>query len=194
MRKPSAGTMASAAESNFCSGLIGTPFNMKKIFRNGYPREMFRELEELGAEITEERHGVYSISGPFPFPAQVIVCRQLDPGANAALRILAPNVLESDVKDFLAQADASVEPGFLENVQAVVSVSTLANHELFDKIRGNFTMSQVLLDLYSRANIAANHQTWMLAREYEFNAILPAMPAKYGYYTLRQKYLRCKYF
>ena len=117
------------------------------IFRNGYPREMFRALEELGAEITEERHGVYRITGPFPFLAQVIVCRRLDPGANAALRILAPNVLESDVRDFLIQSSASTEPGFRENAQAVVSVSTLANYELFEKIRGNLTMSQVLMDL-----------------------------------------------
>ena len=117
------------------------------IFRNGYPRELFRDLEEFGAQITEERHGVYRISGPFPFPAQVIVCRQLDPGANAALRILAPNSLESDVKDFLNQSAANTEPGFRENVEAVLSVSGPANHALFEKIRGSYTMSEFLMEL-----------------------------------------------
>ena len=40
---------------------------------------------------------------------------------------------------------------------------------------------RIVYKLYSRANITASGRHWILAREYGFNAIFPALPVKYGY-------------
>ena len=106
------------------------------IFRESYPRQMFRAMKNLGMEIKERYPGIYYISGgQFLFDTQVVVTRQLGQETHQTLRVLSKHVEEEDVRAFVGRAMRVSKSGERNNIDAVLQASVSANKEIYEAIR-----------------------------------------------------------
>ena len=128
---------------------IGADQITASIFRHSYPRDLFRSLRNMGANIEKKYPGVYYITGMICFPTQVIVTKELNRDNYAALRILTPDADEEDVRTFINQATSNEDAGYRRNADAVFQVSVAANKELYERIRRESLMCQALRELMS---------------------------------------------
>ena len=117
------------------------------IFRHIRPDGLFKALESLGAGIEKRHEGVYYVTGIISFPTQIVVTSELKPGTYAALRALAMGAEDQDARDLILQSQRNDDPGFRQNMDAVLQVSVAANRELYEQIRRNSTMCEALREL-----------------------------------------------
>ncbi len=117
------------------------------IFREAYPRELFKALRESGYTIEEQFPGVYYILGNVLFDTQVVVTRRLSRETHSSLRILSRNADAEDVRTFLTKARRLDSPGNRHNADAVLQASIHANKRLYDEIRRDLGMCEALREL-----------------------------------------------
>ncbi len=117
------------------------------IFRHIYPRELFKSLEELSAKIEEKTFGIYYVYDIINIPLQIVVTKQLEKGRYEALRILAPDAEEDEIRRFIKGTDYLKDKDDKINADAILQVSVSANQELYDKIRGDGVMCEALREL-----------------------------------------------
>ena len=101
------------------------------IFRATRPEKMFLTLQKYGHKIEEKYPGIYYVTEHLPFPAQIIVTQELEPGEHRSLRILSNHAKKEDVEEFLRKAEEMNTPRDRQNVEAVLQVSVKANDELY---------------------------------------------------------------
>ena len=75
------------------------------IFREARPEKMFLTLQKYGHKIEEKYPGIYYVTEHLPFPAQIIVTQELEPGEHRSLRILSNHAKKEDVEEFLRKAE-----------------------------------------------------------------------------------------
>lgn len=90
---------------------------------------------------------IYNVTEHLPFPAQVIVTQELEPGEHRSLRILSNHAKKEDVEEFLRKAEGMNTPRDWQNVEAVLQVSVRANDELYREIRRDANMCDALREL-----------------------------------------------
>lgn len=117
------------------------------IFRATRPEKMFLTLQEYGHKIEERYPGIYYVTEHLPFPAQIIVTQELEPGEHRSLRILSNHAKKEDVEEFLRKAEGMNTPRDRQNVEAVLQVSVKANDELYREIRRDANMCDALREL-----------------------------------------------
>ena len=105
------------------------------IFRHAYPREMFKQLKELGFKICEVHPGVYHIQGNISIATQVVVTSRLSKDRYEAFRALAKNASTEDIKKLLKLTDDSSDPKMIEYVRAVLNVSAVLNEPVIEAIK-----------------------------------------------------------
>ena len=116
------------------------------IFKESYPRKLFLTLRRQGHKIEEKYAGIYYVYG-FPFPAQIVVIRQLNRGEHKSLRVLSTKADREDVKDFLKETEKIVSPRERNNIDAVLQASVRANYKLYEEVRRENTMCEALREL-----------------------------------------------
>ncbi len=114
------------------------------IFRESYPRELFKALKKEGQKIEERFPGIYYISGHVLFDTQIIVMRRVEAERHRGLKMLNRNVTREDVKAFLKEIESLKEPGDRNNIDAVMHVSAMANWKLYEAIGRDRSMFEVL--------------------------------------------------
>ena len=117
------------------------------IFRETRPEKMFLTLQKQGHTIEEKYPGIYYVTEHLPFPAQIIVTHELEPGEHRSLRILSNHAKKEDVEEFLKKAEEMNMPCDRQNVEAVLQVSVKANDELYREIRRDANMCDALREL-----------------------------------------------
>ena len=118
------------------------------IFRHTYPRELFKSLKKISAKIEKKDFGIYYIYGIINIPLQIVVTKQLEKGRYEALRILAPDADEDEVRRFIEGTDDLTDKDDKINADAILQVSVSANQKLYDKItRGDGIMCEALKEL-----------------------------------------------
>lgn len=117
------------------------------IFREARPEKMFLTLQKYGHKIEERYPGIYYVTEHLPFPAQVIVTQELEPGEHRSLRILSNHAKKEDVEEFLRKAEGMNTPRDRQNVEVVLQVSVRANDELYREIRRDANMCDALREL-----------------------------------------------
>ena len=117
------------------------------IFRHSYPRELFKSLNELSAEIDEVYPGIYYVKGIINIPLQIVVTKRLEKGKFEALKILAPDADEDEVRKFISDIEGLEDKDDKLNADAVLQVSVSANRELYEKIRSENDMYEALKEL-----------------------------------------------
>ena len=108
---------------------------------------MFLTLQKYGHKIEEKYPGIYYVTEHLPFPAQIIVTQELEPGEHRSLRILSNHAKKEDVEEFLKKAEEMNMPCDRQNVEAVLQVSVKANDELYREIRRDANMCDALREL-----------------------------------------------
>ena len=78
--------------------------------RDVHPDSLFEKIKRSGGTIEQKYPGVYSLSGIFNTPSQILVPSELDPELHASLRILTKRAKE-DVENFLRMTQGFTEPG-----------------------------------------------------------------------------------
>ena len=117
------------------------------LFRETYPEKLFLTLTKHGHKIEEKYSGIYYITENLPFPAQIVVTKQLNKETHHCLRILSSNAEKDDVEAFLLAADKMTSVRERNNIDAVLQASVNANYELYQEIRRNSTMCEALREL-----------------------------------------------
>ena len=117
------------------------------IFRAKRPEKMFLTLQKYGHKIKEKYSGIYYVTERLPFPVQIIVTQELEPGEHRSLRILSNHAKKEDVEEFLRKAEEMNTPRDRQNVEAVLQVSVKANDELYREIRRDANMCDALREL-----------------------------------------------
>ena len=117
------------------------------IFRATRPEKMFLTLQKYGHKIEEKYPGIYYVTEHLPFPVQIIVTQELEPGEHRSLRILSNHAKKEDVEGFLKKAEEMNMPRDRQNVEAVLQVSVKANDELYREIRRDANMCDALREL-----------------------------------------------
>lgn len=139
------------------------------LFRESYPREMFRSLKEYGFEIKKRYKGIYYIERLF-IPAQIVVTGELEGRKHRSLKILSRNAIAEDVRGFIEDAQKLTGQGERANVDAVLQVSVSANNELYKEMRRSLRMCEALRQLMwddIEAEVQKGRQEGMLRRSRE---------------------------
>ena len=87
------------------------------------------------------------IYGIINIPLQIVVTNRLEKGRYEALRILAPNAEEDEVRRFIEGTDDLTDKDDKINADAILQVSVSANKKLYDRIRGDGVMCEALREL-----------------------------------------------
>ena len=103
------------------------------LVRQGYPREMVKKLEAEGMQIQRQYPGIYYVEGA-PIPAQIIATNELDAENHRRLRVLTSKLSEADAREFLAEAKRYANKGDINNINAVLKVSSDANYAVYDAL------------------------------------------------------------
>ena len=103
------------------------------LVRQGYPREMVKKLEAEGMQIQRQYPGIYYVEGA-PIPAQIIATNELDAENHRSLRVLTGKLSEADAREFLAEAKRYANKGDINNINAVLKVSSDANYAVYDAL------------------------------------------------------------
>lgn len=104
-------------------------------------------LEDAGHHIEEKYPGIYYVTNNLPFPAQIIVTKQLSPESHSSLRILSEHAKKTDVERFLQSIQQYTSPEDRNNIDAVLQVSVTANYDLYQEVRRESIMCQALQEL-----------------------------------------------
>ena len=103
------------------------------LVRQGYPREMVKKLEAEGMQIQRQYPGIYYVEGA-PIPAQIIATNELHAENHRSLRVLTSKLSEADAREFLAEAKRYANKGDINNINAVLKVSSDANYAVYDAL------------------------------------------------------------
>ena len=114
------------------------------LFREKYPKKMFKMLTDSGFVIKEKYPGIYYVTGNVSIPIQIVVISRLSPEKHSSLRILTKNAGKDDVKRFIIEMGTLTESGELDNADAVLQVSGSANYDLYNELRGDEDMCEVM--------------------------------------------------
>ena len=101
----------------------------------------------MDINIEEKYPGIYYVTEHLPFPAQIIVTQELEPGEHRSLKILSNHAKKEDVEEFLRKAEGMNTSRDRQNVEAVLQVSVRANDELYREIRRDANMCDALREL-----------------------------------------------
>jgi hypothetical protein len=115
--------------------------------REAYPRELMEQLKLLGAVIEEKYPGIYYVKGIVSFDTQIVVTRQLSKETHSSLRVLSKDAQAEDIRLFLEETETMKLPGDKDNISAVLRVSVDANQSVYEKIKEDEKMGDVLRDL-----------------------------------------------
>ena len=117
------------------------------IFRETYPRELFKALKKSGCTIKEQFPGIYYILGNVLFDTQLVVTGRLSRETHSSLRILSRNADAEDVRTFLTKAKQLNSPGNRHNADAILQASIHANKRLYYEVRRDSGMCEALREL-----------------------------------------------
>ena len=94
---------------------------------------MVKKLEAEGMQIQRQYPGIYYVEGA-PIPAQIIATNELDAENHRSLRVLTSKLSEADAREFLAEAKRYANKGDINNINAVLKVSSDANYAVYDAL------------------------------------------------------------
>ena len=84
---------------------------------------------------------------PFPFPAQIVVTRELDPEERTRLRALSEKLDEKDIQNLLANTNRLTRKTEREMADSVFEMSVKANKQIIKKLMGDENMCNVLMEI-----------------------------------------------
>ena len=128
------------------------------IFRNVKPQKLYNQFQTADRSIESPYPGVYYLKGLSILPLQIVIPTELEEADFRALRIMMPNANEEEIRQFIGEAKEYTEKGDRLDADAVLHVCGASNTELFQKIREDKTMYDVLRDMFNDEYEAAEER------------------------------------
>lgn len=128
------------------------------IVRETKPEGLFRYFREHGVPVENPHPGIYHILGEVLFPTQIIVVKELDKGQHFWLRFLSGSVKEEDMREFLEKVRHLEDKLDRESADSVLEVCLRENRALIEKLIGDDSMSEALLEIMEPKIIEIRHQ------------------------------------
>ena len=126
--------------------------------RQSAPRGLFTSLQAYGHTVTKQYSGIYYVTDSLMFPIQIIVSSELESSDHLSLRVLSDKADERDAKEFIERASFYESQGDMENAEALLSISESANQKIFEEIREENNMNQVMQNFFRKEIDAAKKQ------------------------------------
>ena len=117
------------------------------IVRETKPEGLFQYFRERGIPVGKPYPGIYYISGEVLFPTQIIVGKELDRKQHSWLRFLSCHMKEEDIRLMLEDVRNLEDRFDKELADSVLEVCLKENRELIEKLMGDDSMSDVLLEI-----------------------------------------------
>lgn len=117
------------------------------LVRDTKPEGLFGYFKEHGYQVSSPCSGIYYITGRIPFPAQIVVTKELKPGSHVWLRALSKKLEKQDLQNLLEhmrRLDAKLDRDYAE---AVLEVAFMANMQMIEEWMGDVSMSEELLEI-----------------------------------------------
>lgn len=119
------------------------------LIREGKPREMFSELESMGATITEKFKGIYYVVGSFiQFPTQIVVYRECERQHHEWLKALTKSITEEETNRLYDEKKQFSNKADNDNARSVFDIIYHANRRLFLGHKEGDRMYAVVKDLF----------------------------------------------
>ena len=116
------------------------------IIRPAFPRALMKTLKKNGWTVEEPYHNIFYLSGQVSIPIQIVVVRDLGE-EYIPLHLLTAHAKEDELRRFVAFERTLTEQGDIEDACAVLYACAQANPELFQKIKEDEEMQNVLMEV-----------------------------------------------
>ena len=117
------------------------------LIRDTRPDGLFQYFNGHGYQISTPYNGIYYIIGKFPFPAQVVVTKELKPERHVWLRALSRRLEKQDIQNLLKHILQLNKKSDKENADSVLEVALKANAKIIAELMGDDNMSEELLEI-----------------------------------------------
>lgn len=117
------------------------------LVREAKPEGLFRYLKEHHYSISTPNRGIYYIEGPVLFPTQIIVTRELNDETHIWLTALSDRMEMQNMKRLLKSVTGLSGKADREFADSVLEVSVGANKQVINKLLGDDSMCQALLEI-----------------------------------------------
>jgi hypothetical protein len=136
-----------------------------------YPRELFEALRrenpgegdpagKRSGAVRREHRGVYRVKGKYPFPAQVIVLKELDSVQFPCMKAISIFATEDDLRAFLSFAKTVDEDESKPYIKLIFELSCSLHKGLYEQIRKDSIMREILMELMKDDVEAIRAKTW----------------------------------
>lgn len=117
------------------------------LVRENKPQKLFSYFKEHGFTVSNPYQGIYYIEGQVLFPTQIIVTKELDMEKHIWLGALAEGLEKTEIKTMLENIRGLTEQEDREFADSVLEVSVRVNQQTIEEMRGDGSMSQVLMEI-----------------------------------------------
>lgn len=117
------------------------------LVRDAKPIGLFEYFDEHHYSVSRPYAGIYYIEGPVLFPTQVIVTKELEWENHIWLKSLSEGLKQQEMKELLGAIRQLAGKYDRELADSVLEVSLRANEHVMEKLKGDESMSQALLEI-----------------------------------------------
>ena len=117
------------------------------LIRDTKPAGLFSYFKEHGYQVSNLYSGIYYITGNIPFPAQIVITKELKPELHVWLRALSGQLEKQDLQKLLEHMRQLTGKLDREYAEAVLEVAFRANIQIMKELMGDVRMSEELLEI-----------------------------------------------
>ncbi len=117
------------------------------LVRDTKPAGLFSYFKEHGYQVVNPCKGIYYITGNIPFPAQIVVTKELRPEHHVWLRALSGKLEKQDLHNLMEHMRQISGKLDREYAEAVLEVAFRANIQIMKEWMGDVRMSEELLEI-----------------------------------------------
>ena len=117
------------------------------IIRDRKPENLFQYFIKQDVMVENPFDGIYYILNEILFPTQIIVTKELDGEQHTWLKSLTDKIEENDMRRLLMDTSHLKEKQDKEFADSVLEVCFRANEQIIEKLKGDDTMSEALLEI-----------------------------------------------
>ena len=117
------------------------------IVREGKPEGLFQYFRKRGILVENPHPGIYYVLGEVLFPTQIIAGKELDQKQHLWLKSLSSNMEEEDLRKVLEDVRQLKDKPDRESADSVLEVLLRENRSLVEKLMGDDSMSEILMEI-----------------------------------------------
>ncbi|MCM1424616.1 MAG: hypothetical protein NC415_12510 [bacterium] len=121
------------------------------VIREAKPVKLLQYLKEHGYSLTNPYSGIYYIGEKVLFPTQIVVTGELEQKGHIWLKALSDRLEKADMWNLIDGINQLTEKADKELADSVLEVSIGANKQTVEKMMGDDTMCQALMEIMEPA-------------------------------------------